>query len=85
MCLPLAPALMAVSALATVGGTAMSVIGAQNQASATAASANYQAQVSRNNAIIAENNAKAVQDAGQTEEQTQRQKDRGKPCHRPSR
>ena len=73
MCLPVA-ALAAVSAVATVGGTVMSYMGQQQQASATAAAANYQAQVSRNNAIIAERNAQAIEQAGQTEEQNQRQK-----------
>src|SRR3569832_591090 len=73
MCLP-AAALAAVSAVATVGGTVMYYMGQQQQASATAAAANYQAQVSRNNAIIAERNAQAIEQAGQTEEQNQRQK-----------
>lgn len=71
MCLP---ALPLIGAIVGVAGTAMQVVGGINAANATAASSNYQAQVSRNNAVIAENNAKAVQEAGQSEEQAQRQK-----------
>lgn len=71
MCLP---ALPLIGAIVGVAGTAMQVIGGINAANSTQASMNYQAQVNRNNAVIAENNAKAVQDAGQTEEQAQRQK-----------
>jgi len=73
MCLP-AAALAAVSAVATVGGTVMSFVGQQQQANATAAAANYQAQVARNNAIVNERNAQAIEQAGQTEEQNQRLK-----------
>lgn len=71
MCLP---ALPLISAVAGVAGTAVSFFGAQQQASSAAAAANYQAQVSRNNAIIQEQNAQAALDAGRTQEQAQRQK-----------
>lgn len=71
MCLPALP-LIAVAA--SIGGTVMSYVGAQQQAGATAAAATYQAQVAQNNATIAERNAEAIEQAGQTEEQNQRQK-----------
>lgn len=73
MCLPVA-ALVAISAAATVGGTVMSYMGSQQAASAASASANYQAQVARNNATIQEQNAQAATQAGQTQEQNQRLK-----------
>ncbi len=70
MCVPL----VALAAVASVAGTAVSFFGMQQQASSAAASANYQAQVARNNAVIQENNAQAAIQAGQTEEQNQRRK-----------
>lgn len=71
MCLP---ALPLIAAAASVGGTVMSFVGAQQQASGQAAAANYQAQVATNNATIANQNAQAATQAGETEEQNQRQK-----------
>ncbi len=74
MCVVAAPILMAVSAAATVASTAFGIIGAQQQASAQAQAANYQAQVARNNAIIQERNAQAAIQAGETEAQNQQRK-----------
>lgn len=67
-------ALPLISSVAGVAGTAMSFFGAQQQASAQAKAYEYQAQVGRNNAIIAERNAEAAIQAGKTEEQNQRRK-----------
>lgn len=71
MCLP---ALPAIAAIASIGGTAVSFFGAQQQASAQAKAYQYQAQVAQNNAIIQERNAEAATQAGQTEEMNQRQR-----------
>jgi hypothetical protein len=59
---------------ATVIGGAVNFMGQQQQAAASAASANYQAQVARNNQQIAEQNAAYSRQAGQVEAEQQGQK-----------
>lgn len=80
MCDPIT-ATVAVSALATAGGTYMqyqasqqAAAGARSQAAAVSAADSYQAQVARNNAMIQEKNAQMAEQVGQTAEQNQRQK-----------
>lgn len=66
---------MAMPIIAIAGmamSTAASGIGAMRQGQATAASANYQAQVARNNAVIAQQNADAERAAGHSKEQRHR-------------
>jgi len=67
-------------AIASLAGSVISggigAIGAQQQASASAASSQYQAQVARNNAIIAANNAQYSTEAGATRAQAQDFKNR---------
>jgi aspartate/glutamate racemase len=62
-------------AIASLAGSALSAgvgfIGAQQQASAQAASANYQAQVARNNAVIQQQNAAAAAQRGRAQAQVQ--------------
>jgi aspartate/glutamate racemase len=62
-------------AIASLAGSALSAgvgfIGAQQQASAQAASANYQAQVARNNAVIQQQNAARAAQTGRAQAQQQ--------------
>jgi hypothetical protein len=62
-------------AIASLAGSALSAgvgfIGAQQQASAQAASANYQAQVARNNAVIQQQNAQRAAQTGRAQAQQQ--------------
>ena len=55
-------------------GTAFSVVGSMNAAEAQRNAYDYQAQVARNNAITAEQNAKLAQEQGAQDEQNQRLK-----------
>jgi hypothetical protein len=66
-----APALGAISSVASIGGTIAGGMGQQQQSGATAAEANYRAQVARNNQIIAEQNARYATQAGRTNAQAQ--------------
>jgi hypothetical protein len=54
---PMGPAAPFISIGASLLGTAMSVVGQSQQASAAAGQANYQSQIARNNQIIAQRNA----------------------------
>lgn len=58
-----AAAIPVISLAATAVGTAVSAYGAYQQGQAASAAADYQAQVARNNAIIARQNANAAVDA----------------------
>jgi hypothetical protein len=60
-------ALPIISVASTLIGGVVSFMGAQQQASAAQASANYQAQVAKNNAKIAEDNAAYSRQAGVAE------------------
>ena len=62
-----------ISLALTAVGTFAQMAGAQQQAQANAAAANYQAQVARNNQIVAEQNAEYALQVGQTQEQAKRQ------------
>ena len=64
----------AISIASMIASTAVSAYGAYKQSQAAKAQANYQAAVARNNSIIAERNAKAIQEAGQTQADAQRRK-----------
>lgn len=57
--------LLGVSVAATLAGGAVSAMGAQQQAEASAASNRYQSQVAANNALIAQQNAQYAREAGQ--------------------
>lgn len=74
MCEPGSATLAYVAIASTVASTAVSVMGAQQQAAAQSAAANYQSQVAANNAIIARQNADAALEAGRAAEQQQRMK-----------
>jgi len=63
------PAATTISAIAAIGGLAMSAMGAAQQASAQQAQANYRAQVERNNARIARQNAAQIEKEGKVAEQ----------------
>jgi hypothetical protein len=66
------PATLAVVSLATtVASAGIGFMGAQQQASAQAASANYQAQVARNNAVIQQQNAARAAQTGRAQAQQQ--------------
>jgi hypothetical protein len=69
------PATLAALSIGTsVIGTGVQMIGGYEQSQAQAASANYNAQVARNNQIIAQQNAQIALDQGNVAEQAQRQK-----------
>jgi hypothetical protein len=53
-----------IAAAASLAGTAISAVGAIGQGNAAAANASYQAQVAKNNQIIAEQNANYASQAG---------------------
>jgi hypothetical protein len=63
-------ALPFVALASTVIGTGVSIMGSMQQASAAESSAKYQAQVARNNQIIAEQNASYARQVGQAETET---------------
>jgi hypothetical protein len=64
---------VAIGSLAlTAAGTAMSAIGQGQQAAASAAQANYQAQLARNNQMVAEWHAQRALEQGRVSEQQQR-------------
>lgn len=65
---------MCLTAILTVAGTAMSAIGAFQQAEAQKAQAEYSAAVSRNNAIIAEQNAADIVQRGEVARDVQRRR-----------
>ena len=69
---PAGPAAPIVAAAATVIGTGLSMAQQSQQASAQAGMANYQAQVARNNRMVAEWNAQRALQQGQVDEQNQR-------------
>lgn len=60
------------SLVAAAAGTAVSAVGQSQQAKAAAAASSYQAQVARNNQILAERAALDAQDRGRIAEQRQR-------------
>lgn len=60
-----------VSLGSTVLGTGVSLIGGMQQAAAQESAANYQAQVARNNQIIAEQNARSIETAAATRAQAE--------------
>lgn len=62
--------------VSSVASAGMGFLGAQQQASASAAASRYQAQVARNNEIIAANNAQYAAQAGAVRAQTQDFKNR---------
>ena len=64
--------LAAAGIVASVAGTGTSMIGAYENAQAQSTAANYQAQVARNNQIIANQNAGIAVQQGQQQEETQR-------------
>ncbi len=66
---------VAIGSLAlTAASTVMGAIGQRQQAAASAGMANYQAQVARNNQMVAEWNAQRALQQGQVDEQNQRLK-----------
>jgi hypothetical protein len=69
-----ATVLTAASIAATVGSTAMSMIGQSQQASAQAGMASYQSEIARRNAQIMEWNARRAEQEGRIAEDQQRQK-----------
>ena len=71
-----APAIAAISALATVGSAITGVVGAEQSASAQAAAANYQAQIAANNAIVQQQNAAAATQTGEAQASAQAMKAR---------
>ena len=68
------PLTLAGTAISSVVTSGVSLFGALQSADAQSASAAYQAQVARNNQIIAEQNAQSAEDVGLVREQDQRQK-----------
>jgi hypothetical protein len=66
-----APVLGAVSSVASIGGTIMGGMGQSQQYDAASQSASYQAQVAKNNQIIAEQNARYATQAGRANAQAQ--------------
>ncbi len=71
------PATLAiVSLVSTVASAGISFIGGQQQAAAQKDAANYQAQVARNNQVIAEQNATYARQAGAAEVEAQGMKTR---------
>ena len=62
------------SLVSTIAGAGTKVAGIQQQTAANVASANYNAQVARNNQLIEEQNAQTVQQQGLAAEGAQRQK-----------
>jgi hypothetical protein len=64
-------ALPIISVASTLIGGVVSFMGAQQQAAAAQASANYQSQVAKNNAKIAEDNAAYARQAGAAETEIQ--------------
>tara|TARA_Y100000401_G_C8238251_1_gene181689 strand:- start:23 stop:547 length:525 start_codon:yes stop_codon:yes gene_type:complete len=63
-----------ITAIAAVGSTAMSVMGAYQQSRAAQAQARYQAQVAQNNAIIAQQNADRIRQNMEQAEDEQRER-----------
>ena len=59
----------AIGVIASVASAAVGAMGAIQQANAASASANYQAQVNQNNAILAERNAEDARKRGEVEAQ----------------
>lgn len=73
MCVVIAPAVAAgISIASTVVAGAVSAYGAMQSSQAQSQAADYQAQVSRNNQIVANQNAQAAIQDGQAKEQQQR-------------
>lgn len=69
------PATLAYVSLAATGiGTVSQIAGQQRQAEATNSAAQYQAQVARNNQIIANQNAQSARELGAQQEQQKRYK-----------
>jgi len=66
--------LATIGAVASIAGTAISAVGAYQQGEAAKAKYAYDAQVASNNAIIAEQNAQAIEARGKVEEQDHRRK-----------
>jgi hypothetical protein len=64
----------AISIATTVASTAFSVVGAYQQSKSAQAQAEYQAQVARNNATIAQQDAAALQERSKIAEQDHRQR-----------
>ena len=73
---PFTATLAGISLFATAAGTVGQLVGARQQAAATSAAANYQAQVAANNQIIANQQAEAAIQRGQAEAQQQELKNR---------
>ncbi|HEY4171341.1 MAG TPA: hypothetical protein VGM96_31405 [Reyranella sp.] len=71
---PAGPAAPIIMAATTVLSTGLSIAQQSQQASAQAGMANYQAQVARNNQMVAEWNARRALQQGQVDEQNQRLK-----------
>jgi hypothetical protein len=71
-----APIMAVVSLASTVIGTAVSYMGAQQQAKAQAQAAQYQAQVARNNSIMMQQNATYERQKTQVDAQNQDQKNK---------
>jgi hypothetical protein len=67
-------ALPLIAAVAGLAGTAVSAVGAVEQGQATAANASYQAQVARNNAQIANQNAAWTTESGEAQAAAQGEK-----------
>ncbi len=64
----------AIGLVASLASAAVGAVGAMQQANATAAAANYQAQVNENNAIIANRNAEDARKRGAVAEEEHRRK-----------
>ncbi len=69
---PAGPAAPIIAAATTVLSTGLSIAQQSQQAAAQAGMANYQAQLARNNQMIAEGYAQRAQQQGQVDEQNQR-------------
>lgn len=69
-----AATLATISAISTGVGTVVSVMGAYQQSQAAKAQAEYNAAVSRNNQIIAQQNAEAIRERGKEDEADHRRK-----------
>ena len=65
---------MCISAIVAVAGTVVSAVGAYQQAAAQKAQAQYSAQVARNNAVIAEQNAADIVQRGEVARDVQRRR-----------
>ena len=76
-CPPAGPAAPIIAAATTVLSTGLSIAQQSQQAAAQAGMANYQAQMARNNQMIAEGYAQRALQQGQVDEQNQRLKSAG--------